>query len=148
VTSFSLPSFAAAGFSFLALGATAVVLKEPNRIRSRARRVTFVAKFRTALGDLTLRPLVIAFFLTSLAFGGITVMFVPFLADFFGYDATAAAMFLAYLGPLGIFNQGVLIGWLSRKVGVRYVVRGGVVALFLALVLLAVSPLARTTSLL
>jgi MFS family permease len=133
--------------SFLALGATAVVLKEPDRIRTPARRVTFVAQFRTALADLTLRPLVVAFFLTSLAFAGMTVMFVPFLADFFGYDATAAAMFLAYIGALGIINQGILIGWLSRKVGVRYVVRGGVVALFLALVLLAVSPLAGTSSL-
>ena len=148
VTAFSLPSFAAAGFSFLALAATTLMLKEPDRLRSPARRVTFVAQFRTALADLTLRPLVIGFFLTSLAFAGMTVMFVPFLADFFGYDATAAAMFLAYIGALGIVNQGVLVGWISRKVGVRYVVRGGVVALFLALVLLAVSPLAGTTPLL
>jgi MFS family permease len=147
VTPFSLPSFAAAGFSFLALGATAVVLKEPDRIRTPARRVTFVTQFRTALADQTLRPLVIGFFLTSLAFAGMTVMFVPFLADFFGYDATAAAIFLAYIGALGIVNQGVLIGWLSRRVGVRYVVRAGVVSLFLALVLLAVSPLAGTTPL-
>lgn len=93
VTPFSLPIFAAAGFSFLALGATAVVLKEPDRIRTPARRVTFVGQFRTALADLTLRPLVIAFFLTSLAFAGMTTMFVPLLADFFGYDATTAAIF-------------------------------------------------------
>lgn len=147
VTPFSLPSFAAAGFSFLAFGATAVVLREPDRVRVPARRVAFVAQFRTALGDLTLRPLVIAFFLTSIAFAGVTVMFVPFVADFFGYDATTAAMFLAYIGALGIVNQGVLIGWLSQKFGVRRVVRGGVVSLFLALILLALSPLAGTTSL-
>lgn len=65
-----------------------------------------------------------------------TVMFVPFLADFFGYDATAAAMLFVYIGALGIVNQGILIGWCSRKVGVRYVVREGVVALLLPLVLL------------
>jgi len=129
VTPFSLPSFAAAGFSFLALGAATVVLQEPDRVRTPARRVTFVAQFRTALADPTLRPLVVAFFLTSLAFAGITVMFVPFMADFFGYDATEAAMFLAYIGALGILNQGVLIGWLSRRFAVRRVVRGGVVSL-------------------
>jgi len=145
VTPFSLPSFAAAGFSFLALGATAAVLEEPDRIRRPARRVTFVAQFRAALADPTLRPLVVAFFLTSLAFAGMTVMFVPFLADFFGYDATAAALFLAYIGALGILNQGLLVGWLSRKVGVRSVVRGGVASLFLALVSLALSPLAGST---
>jgi len=148
VTPFSLPSFAAAGFSFLALGAAAALLKEPDRIRTSAGRVTFVSQFRTALADSGLRPLVIAFFLTSLSFAGITVMFVPFLADFFGYDATAAAMFLAYIGALGILNQGVLVGRLSGAFGVRRVVRAGVASLFLALVLLAASPLAGTAPLL
>ena len=147
VTPFSLPSFAAAGFSFLALAVAAVVLKEPDRTRRSTPRVTFITQFRSALADPTLRPLVVSFFLTSLAFTGITVMFVPFMADFFGYDATEAAMFLAYLGALGIINQGVLIGWLSRTVGVQRVVGGGVASLFAALVLLAVSPLAGTTTL-
>lgn len=148
VTPYSLPSFAAAGFSFLALGGAAVVLKEPERMRASAGRLSFVDQFRTALADVTLRPLVIAFFLTSLSFAGITVMFVPFVADFFGYDATEAALFLAYIGVLGIVNQGVLIGWLSHRFAVRAVVRAGVVSLFLALVLLAVSPLAGTSQLL
>jgi MFS family permease len=147
VTAFSLPSFAAAGFSFLALGAAVVVLKEPARTRRRADPVTFVTQFRQALGDPTLRPLVVAFFLTSLSFAGATVMFVPFLADFFGYDATAAAMFLAYIGVLGIVNQGVLVGVLARTIGVRRVVRAGVASLFLALVLLGASPLAGTAPL-
>jgi MFS family permease len=147
VTVFSLPSFAAAGFSFLALGVAAAVLTEPERTRGPARRVSVLAQFRAALDDATLRPLVIAFFLTSLAFTGITVMFVPFVADFFGYGATEAAAFLAYIGALGIVNQGVLVGRLSRVFGVRWVVRGGVVSLFLALLLLAVAPLAGTASL-
>jgi MFS family permease len=95
VTQFSLPSFAAAGFSFLALAATALVLQEPDRVRRSAGGGRFVAQFRGALADRTLRPLVIGFFLTSLAFAGMTVMFVPFLADFFGYGATEAALFLA-----------------------------------------------------
>lgn len=147
VTPFSLPSFAAAGFSFLSLLAAATLLEEPDRIRASAGRVTFVSQFRTALADATLRPLVVAFFLTSLAFAGLTVMFVPFLADFFEYDATAAALFLAYIGALGILNQGVLVGRLSGLFGVRRVVRAGVVSLFLGLVLLAVSPLAGTAPL-
>ena len=148
VTQFSLPSFAAAGFSFLALGAAAALLEEPDRIRTSAGRVTFVSQFRTALSDPRLRPLVIAFFLTSLSFAGITVMFIPFLADFFGYDATAAAMFLAYIGALGTVNQGVLVGRLSGVFGVRRVVQAGVASLFLSLVLLAASPLAGTAPLL
>ncbi len=145
VTQFTIPSFAAAGLSFAALGAAAVVLKEPERTRGPAIRTTFVNQFRSALADATLQPLVIAFFLTSLAFAGVTVMFVPFVADSFGYDATQAALFLAYIGVLGVVNQGVLIGWLSRQYGVRSVVRAGVASLFLALCLLAISPLAGST---
>ena len=148
VTPFSLPSFAAAGFSFLALVAAAAFLEEPDRIRTSAGRVTFVSQFRAALADATLRPLVIAFFLTSLSFAGITVMFVPFLADFFGYDATAAATFLAYIGALGIVNQGVLVGRLSGVFGIRRVVQAGTVSLFLACFLLAAAPLAGTAPLL
>jgi MFS family permease len=137
-------NIAAAGFSFLAFGATAVALSEPDRARDAAARPTFVGQLRGALDDRTLRPLVVAFFLTSLAFAGVTVMFVPLLADSFECDATAAAAFLAYIGALGIVNQGFLIGRLSRAIGVRRVVRVGVAALFAALVLLAAAPLAGT----
>jgi MFS family permease len=129
------------------LVAAGAFLEEPDRLRASVGRVTVVSQFRTALSDATLRPLVVGFFLTSVAFAGLTVMFVPFLADFFGYDATAAAAFLAYIGALGIVNQGVLVGRLSRAFGVRRVVRGGVVSLFSALLLLAVAPLAGTAPL-
>jgi len=144
VTAFSLPSFAAAGLSLLALAATAAVLEEPDRPRERRPRTTFVDQFRAALGDDAVRPLVVAFFLTSLSFTGITVMFVPFVADFFGYGATEAALFLAYIGALGVLNQGVLVGRLSRRYGDRRVVGAGVVSLFLALLSLAASPVATS----
>mgnify|MGYP000187959589 FL=1 len=106
-----------------------------------------MSQFRTALSDTTLRPLVVAFFLTSLSFAGVTVMFVPFVADFFGYDATEAALFLAYIGVLAVVNQGFLIGRLAHSYGARRVVKAGIASLFVALLLLAVSPLAGTSSL-
>ena len=148
VTRFSLPSFAAAGLSFAALVAAAVALDEPERTHRAGRRATFVGQFRTALADATLRPLVVAFFLTSLSFAGVTVMFVPFVADVFGYGATQAALFLAYIGALGVVNQGVLVGALARRYGARRVVRAGVASLFAALLVLAASPLAGTDALL
>jgi MFS family permease len=137
---FSLPSFAAAGLSLAAFVAAAVVLEEPERTRTTAARVTFVTQFRNALADAVLRPLVVSFFLTSFAFAGVQVMFVPFAADFFGYDATQAALFLTYIGVLGTVNQGVLIGRLARRFGATRVVFAGVASLFSALVLLAASP--------
>ncbi|MEF8937652.1 MAG: MFS transporter, partial [Halovenus sp.] len=60
---------------------------------------------------------------------------------------TEAALFLAYIGTLGIFNQGFLIGRLSSRFGVRSVVRAGVASLFCSLLLLAIAPLAGTTAL-
>jgi MFS family permease len=126
--------------SFVALATAAVVLKEPNRTAMPADRVSFVAQFRRALSDATLRPLVLAFFLTSFAFAGVQVMFVPFVADFFGYGATEAALFLTYIGVLGTINQGVLIGRLAKRYGSRLVVFSGVASLFSALVVLALSP--------
>jgi len=139
-TKFSLPSFGAAFLSFVAFGAAAVVLVEPDRQRGPARRTTLVAQFQAVLSDAAIRPLVVAFFLTSLAFAGVQVMFVPFVSDFFGYDATGAALFLTYIGVLGTINQGVLIGRLARRFGPRRVVLAGVASLFAALVVLALSP--------
>ena len=138
-TRFSLPSFAAAGLSFLAFGAAAVVLSEPERKRP-ARLTSFVAGVRESLDDPNLRPLVLAFFLASFAFAGTQVMFVPFVADFFGYDATGAALLLTYIGVLGTVNQGVLIGRLAGRFGASRVVLAGVASLFVSLVLLALSP--------
>ena len=137
---FSLPSFAAAALSLAAFVAAVVVLEEPDRTRAAADRVTLRAQFRNALADAALRPLVVSFFLTSFAFAGVQVMFVPFAADFFGYDATQAALFLTYIGVLGTLNQGVLVGRLVGRFGSERVVLAGVASLFAALVLLALSP--------
>jgi MFS family permease len=139
-TRFSLPSFAAAALSFAAFAAAAVVLNEPDRERGPARRVTFVSQFREALADAAIRPLVLGFFLASFAFAGVQVMFIPLIADFFGYDATAAALFLTYIGVLGTVNQGVLIGRLSRRFGALRVTLAGTASLCAALVVVALSP--------
>ncbi len=139
-TQFSIPSFTAAIMSFAALGVAAVVLKEPTRQKTPPRRVRFVGQFREALADASLRPLVVGFFLTSFAFAGVQVMFVPFVSDFFGYDATQAAVFLTYIGVLGVINQGVLIGRFARRYGARRVVFAGIVSLFAALLVLALAP--------
>ncbi len=133
-TSYSLPSFAAAGMSLLAVVAGLLFLEEPRRNRPASARTTIVGTFRAALGSTTLRPLTVAYFLVAVAFAGVQVMFIPYVADRFGYDATAAALLLTYVGVLGTINQGVLVGRLSRLVssrtlaGVGAVVLGGALA--------------------
>jgi len=141
-TAYSLPSFAAAGMSFLAVGVGAAFLEEPKRTRPAAgaagaegrRRTTAIGQFRDALSSVALRPLTVAYFVVAVAFAGVQVMFIPYVADAFGYDATAAAFLLTYVGVLGAVNQGVLVGRLSRIVPSRTLVAVGSVVLAAALV--------------
>ncbi|TKX76067.1 MFS transporter [Halorubrum sp. GN11_10-6_MGM] len=142
-TAYSLPSFAAAGMSFLAVAVGFLLLEEPNRTRPAAeteggppRRTTLVGQFRDALASATLRPLTVAYFVVAVAFAGVQVMFIPYVADAFGYDATAAALLLTYVGVLGAVNQGVVVGRLSRLVPSRTLVAAGSVVLAAALVAL------------
>jgi len=140
-TAYSLPSFAAAGMSFLAVGVGALFLEEPNRTRPAegadgdgTGRTTAIGQFRDALASAALRPLTVAYFVVAVAFAGVQVMFIPYVADAFGYDATAAAFLLTYVGVLGAVNQGVLVGRLSRVVPSRTLVASGSVVLAAALV--------------
>ncbi|GAB7009764.1 MFS transporter [Halorubrum trueperi] len=137
-TAYSLPSFAAAGMSFLAVGVGFVFLEEPNRTRPPdelgSARTTAIGQFRDALDSVALRPLTVAYFVVAVAFAGVQVMFIPYVADAFGYDATAAAFLLTYVGVLGAVNQGVLVGRLSRIVPSRTLVAAGSVVLAGALV--------------
>ncbi|EMA66052.1 major facilitator superfamily MFS_1 [Halorubrum aidingense JCM 13560] len=135
-TPYSLPSFAAAGMSFLAVGVGGLFLEEPTRDRSDepTARTTAIGQFRGALASAALRPLTVAYFLVAVAFAGVQVMFIPYVADAFGYDATAAAFLLTYVGVLGAVNQGVLVGRLSRIVPSRTLVAVGSVILGGALV--------------
>ncbi|MGQ3329885.1 MFS transporter [Halorubrum sp. FL23] len=137
-TAYSLPSFAAAGMSFLAVLVGFAFLEEPNRTRppeeAGTRRSTAIGQFRDALASASLRPLTVAYFVVAVAFAGVQVMFIPYVADAFGYDATAAAFLLTYVGVLGAVNQGVLVGRLSRVVSSRTLVAAGSAVLAAALV--------------
>lgn len=145
-TPFSLPSFAAAGFSLLALLAAARYLPEPPRKRGTAGRQGIVASFRSALADPNLRPLVVVFLVTSLAFSGVQVAFIPFVADTpaYGFDAAGAGLLLTYIGALGVFNQGVLVRVLSRRFADSRLAVAGAVLLVGALVGLPIAPAAGT----
>ena len=139
-TQYSLPSFLAAGLSLAALLLAVRYLAEPDRRRGASERRTLLDSFRDALADQSLRGLVIAFFLVSVAFSGVQVMFIPFAADIYGYDATQVALFLSYIGALGALNQGVLVGRLSRVVPPARLAVAGAALLATALAMLPFSP--------
>jgi MFS family permease len=139
-TRFSLPAFGAASLSLLALLSAAAFLPEPARTRNATQRLTLVGGFVEALADRRLRGLVVSFLLLSLAFSGVQVMFIPFAADVYGYDATQTAFFLTYIGLLGALNQGVLVGRLSARYAESRLAVVGAIVLLVALALLPFSP--------
>jgi MFS family permease len=141
-TTFSLPAFGAAGMSLLALVVAALAMAEPAGRRPQSERQTLVGQFRTALSDTSLRGLVIAFFLVSVAFAGIQVMFIPFVADAtaYRYDASGAALLLTYIGILGAFNQGILVGRLTTRFGSARLAVSGASMLLVALAAIPFAP--------
>lgn len=144
-TRFSLPSFGAATASLLALVSTWRFLPEPRSAAQRADskrrpRQSLLDQFRGALRSAALRPLVLAFFVASLAFSGVQIAFIPYLADVYGYDAAQAGLFLTYLGVLSVVNQGVLVGRLSRWIETTRLAVFGASLLVVALAVLPFSP--------
>lgn len=141
-TPFSLPAFGAAAMSLVALVVAVGTLEEPTRHRVAGARSTLVADFATALRDPALRGLVLAFFLVSVAFAGVQVMFIPFVADAsaYGFDASAAALLLTYVGVLGAVNQGILVGRLADRFGSGRLAVAGATILCVALAALPFAP--------
>jgi len=141
-TPFSLPAFGAAAMSLVALVVALVTLKEPARHRVAGARSTLVDDFAAALRDPALRGLVLAFFLVSVAFAGVQVMFIPFVADAdaYGFDASAAALLLTYVGVLGAVNQGILVGRLADRFGSGRLAVAGATILCAALAALPFAP--------
>jgi len=149
-TQFTLPSFGAAAASGLALVAAWRFLPETRTAAQRAgargqARQSLLDQFRGALASPTLRPLVLAFFVASLAFSGVQIAFVPYLADVYGYDAAGAGLFLTYIGVLSVLNQGVLVGRLSRRFEPTQLAVGGATLLVGSLAVLPFSPSVGTT---
>ncbi|MFC7204922.1 MFS transporter [Haloferax namakaokahaiae] len=141
-TRFSLPSFTAASLSLVSLVFAFFFLREPDRKRGPAGQstTTLVSQFRDALSDDSLRGLVVAFFLVSVAFSGVQVMFIPYAADVYGYNETETALFLTYIGLLGTLNQGVVVGRLARRFTESVLAVVGAVCLAISLAVLPFSP--------
>lgn len=139
-TRFSLPSFAAAGLSACALAATWAFLPEPKRHREPGERGGVIAGLLAAARSPNLRPYVATFLLASVAFSVVQVVFVPFAADYFGYDEAATALLLTYIGAIGVLNQAVVIGRLARRYGEAVLAVAGALGLVVALAALPFTP--------
>jgi MFS family permease len=117
ITRFSLPSFAAAAMSLVGVVVALAFLPESRPVGppGTSERQSQVQQLLAAARSAALRPLLVAFFVTSFAFSGVQIMFIPFVADVFGYGASQAALLLTYIGVLSVVVQGVLIGPLTVR---------------------------------
>ncbi|MFT4932952.1 MAG: DHA1 family tetracycline resistance protein-like MFS transporter [Natronomonas sp.] len=140
ITEFTLPSFVAAGVTGLNLVAAFFVLPETRPEGSVPDERSRVQRLRESLSDPTLRGLILAFFLFSLAFSGMESMFVLFTKDLYGFGPAANGYLLAYLGVVIAIVQGGLVGRLTEVVGERRLAIVGVGIELFALSLLPFSP--------
>jgi hypothetical protein len=76
---------------------------------------------------------VVVFLVSSVAFSGVQVVFIPFVADAFGYAEAGAGLLLTYIGVLGVLNQGVVVRVLSRRFTNGALALGGAALLAVAL---------------
>ncbi|MBX0295914.1 MFS transporter [Haloarcula nitratireducens] len=120
INRFSLPSFAAAFASLCGVVVASLFLPEsrpPSADTDAAsrERPSAIAQLRAAVAAPGLRELLSAFFLVSFAFSGVQIMFVPYVADVYGYTAAQSALLLTYIGVLAVITQGVLVGRLTAR---------------------------------
>ncbi|MEF8840601.1 MAG: MFS transporter [Haloarculaceae archaeon] len=149
VNRFSLPSFAAAAMSLAGAVVALVFLPESRTLAPDdgsaggpgTDRPSQVAMLVEAVRSAALRPLLTAFFVTSFAFSGVTIMFIPFVADVFGYTASQSALLLTYIGVLSVLVQGVLVGPLTARYSSRRLAPAGAALLAVGLVGLPATPL-------
>ncbi len=119
------PGAAAAAMSALAFAATAIYLREPERIRGSAGERGLPALGR-ALGNPSIAALLAIFFLLTFAFSNFEATFAQFLHDHLGASPSRVAFLFVYVGVLISVVQGGLIGPLTRALGERrLVILGG-----------------------
>jgi DHA1 family tetracycline resistance protein-like MFS transporter len=137
VSPFSLPAFGAAATSLLALVLAATLLPAT---KGETERESQLDALRSALAAPGLRGLLGAFFLVSFAFSGVQIMFIPYVADIYGYTESQAALLLAYIGVLAVVVQGGLIGPLTSRYGDAPLTVFGAGCLAVSLVGIPVAP--------
>jgi DHA1 family tetracycline resistance protein-like MFS transporter len=118
---YSVPMFVGAGLAAFNFVFALFTLGEPPltaeaRAANRSRRFDREA-LRTAFGDARSKLAITEFFLFTLAWTQIEVVFALYLNARYGYDARDAGMLLAAMGFVMVMIQGGLIGRLVKKYG-------------------------------
>lgn len=135
---FALPSYAAAGFSFVSLAAGLLILKEslPPERRTDHRYARETASFSATLAQPDLRFTLLLMFMAIFVFAGLEATFAMWTERKFGWGVAQNGYIFAFTGIVSAIIQGGLIGRLSRRFGEIGLVKQGFFTLGLGLALL------------
>ncbi len=141
ITIYSLPSFGAGLLSFLGMVLCIFYLPESNLSEGVERRERNFAELLEPLKNYSIRGVVIVSLVGAIAFSGITVMFIPFIADVYGYGAATAGMILTYIGVISAISHGMFGPSLIKKYSPRNVAIGSSVGLMVSMILMPFCPI-------
>jgi DHA1 family tetracycline resistance protein-like MFS transporter len=138
---FGAASFTAAGLAAANLALGYFILKEPERAGAGpALQRPNLSSFFEAFATPTTRGLLIATFLTTLAFVAMEATFALLAKERYDLSEGQLGLIFAFGGIVIIIVQGALVARLSRRYGERRTALGGAVTLSLGLLLLPLAP--------
>ncbi len=140
---FHVPALVAAGFSFISILATWLLLKETHQASTQLKSVKNVISLK-AMFETLKRPLVgyllVLMFFQQVAFGGFEQLLSLFSLNRLGLDASGNAILFVFVGILVVLVQGYFIGRWSRKFGDSWLIKMGLIVLAFGLIISSLTP--------
>ncbi len=131
---YTVPILFASGLSFLNFILAYKFLPESRKHRKvEARKLSYGSSIRKILSDRLLLFFYFAFFVITFGISLNYVVFPLFTKDMFKFDASHNGLLFGYIGMMGVFTQGYLIGKITRRVREEVVLIAGTFIMALGL---------------
>ncbi len=113
---YTVPIFFASGLSFLNFLLAFKFLPEPQKHVQSERRLRYLDSVAKIFSDGILVFLYFTFFVITFGISINYVVFPLFTKDTFNFDASHNGLLFGYIGMMGVFTQGYLIGKITKKI--------------------------------
>ncbi len=136
---YTVPIFFASGLSLLNFILAYKFLPEPQRHVQSEQRLNYLHSVSKIFSDGLLIFLYFTFFVITFGISINYVVFPLFTKDVFGFDASHNGLLFGYIGMMGVFTQGYLIGKITKKISEERVLIAGTFLMCLGLIGMAFS---------